>query len=267
VQAIDFHTHAFPEFLAERAIATLEAETDNVKAFLDGTVGELLRSMDRAGIETSVICSIATTPAQVDSILKWSKEIASDRIVPFPSVHPETPRVKDKLREIRDEGFVGIKLHPMYQDFELDSPKVYEIYEGFVDAGLIFVPHCGYDIAFPGDLRASVPRIANVLERFPSLTLVATHTGGWKQWEQVWELLVGKDVYFETSFSIEDSTRELVKKIIATHGAEKVLFGTDSPWRDQSSEKALVRSLGLGEEAERKIFRGNAERLLGRHEV
>jgi len=58
---IDFHTHAFPDELAARAIPFLEEE-GNVKAWLDGTAADLLRSMDRAGIERSVICSIATRP-------------------------------------------------------------------------------------------------------------------------------------------------------------------------------------------------------------
>jgi hypothetical protein len=65
----DFHTHAFPDALATRAIRALEAETDRVKARLDGRISSLLRSMDYAGIRRSVICSIATKPEQFDSIL------------------------------------------------------------------------------------------------------------------------------------------------------------------------------------------------------
>ena len=56
---IDFHTHVFPDFLAPRAIGLLEDEGD-VTACLDGTVGALIRSMDRAGIDGSVVATIAT---------------------------------------------------------------------------------------------------------------------------------------------------------------------------------------------------------------
>jgi 2-methylcitrate dehydratase len=72
---IDFHTHAFPDSLALRAIAVLEAEAPGVKAFLDERVSSLLASMDRAGIEKSVVCSIATKPSQYRAILSWSREI------------------------------------------------------------------------------------------------------------------------------------------------------------------------------------------------
>ena len=99
MKTIDFHTHAFPDFLAERAITQLQARAHGYRAFLDGTIPALLRSMDSAGIEKAVVCSIATTPAQVDSIIQWSAEIASDRIIPFPSIHPQTDDVKEKLIE------------------------------------------------------------------------------------------------------------------------------------------------------------------------
>ena len=65
---IDFHTHAFPDELAERVIKMLEDE-GGVKARLDGKISSLLGSMDKCGIEKSVICNIATKPAQFDSIL------------------------------------------------------------------------------------------------------------------------------------------------------------------------------------------------------
>jgi hypothetical protein len=95
---IDFNTHAFPDSLAGRAIAVLEAEASGVKAFLDGRVSTLLASMDRAGIEKSVVCSIATKPSQYPVILSWSKEIASERIIPFPSFHPDDPDYRERIR-------------------------------------------------------------------------------------------------------------------------------------------------------------------------
>ena len=60
---IDFHAHAFPDFLAARAVSHLEA-MGYTSAFLDGTVAALIASMDKAAISRSVICSIATEPRQ-----------------------------------------------------------------------------------------------------------------------------------------------------------------------------------------------------------
>ena len=84
---IDFHTHAFPDSIAKKAIPVLEKE-GNIPAFLDGTVSSLLSSMNNSGIEKSVVCNIATKIKQFDSILDWSEKIRSDRIIPFPSINP-----------------------------------------------------------------------------------------------------------------------------------------------------------------------------------
>ena len=121
MQAIDFHTHAFPDTLAERAVPLLESETENATACLDGKLASLLASMDRAGIVTSVVASIATKPTQWESILRWSASIASSKIIPFASVHPADPEALDHLEQIREAGIRGIKLHPYYQEFDVDE--------------------------------------------------------------------------------------------------------------------------------------------------
>jgi hypothetical protein len=98
---IDFHTHAFPDQIAETAVPALAAK-GKVTPCLDGTIDSLLASMDKAEVEKSVLCSIATRPGQFDSILAWSKEIRSEQIVPFPSFHPENPKGLENIRVIHN---------------------------------------------------------------------------------------------------------------------------------------------------------------------
>ena len=78
---IDFHTHAFPDSLARRAMKTLLDEAPGIEAYLDGTVGALLQSMDASGIERSVVCCIATKPDQFEPILHWCRAIRSERLI------------------------------------------------------------------------------------------------------------------------------------------------------------------------------------------
>jgi len=158
---IDFHTHAFPDSLAARAIAALEAEADYVwKAKLDGRVSSLLASMDAAGVDRSVVCPIATKPQQFDGILQWCQAIRSERIVPLASLHPEAEDLAGQIRRVADAGLVGIKLHPMYQDFDADDRRLDVLYSAVAEAGLLLVMHCGHDIAYPGSLQAHPDRIA-----------------------------------------------------------------------------------------------------------
>ncbi|MBN1675824.1 MAG: amidohydrolase family protein [Kiritimatiellae bacterium] len=260
---VDFHVHAFPDALAQRAMAALEAETDQVKARLDGTIASLLRSMDAAGIDRAVLCSIATKPEQFESILNWSRQIASDRIVPLPSIHPRDPAAAERLDRIAGEGFKGIKLHPYYQDFHIDEEAALPIYEKLQELGLIVVCHTGFDIAFPRIRRADPVGITHVTERFPDLKLVTTHLGAWEDWDEVERHMLGKPIYMELSFSLEPHSRAQAGKLLSEHPMDYLLFGTDSPWTDQAETIQRLRALDLGAARENAILGGNALRLLG----
>ncbi|MCB2180789.1 MAG: amidohydrolase family protein [Desulfobulbaceae bacterium] len=258
---IDFHTHAFPDALAETTVPALEKK-GNVSAALDGRVSSLVTSMDRAGVDKSVICSIATRPAQFRSIINWSHSIQNERIIPFPSFHPASPNALDEIETIHQEGFKGVKLHPYYQDFFLDEKRLETQFEKISDLGLIVVMHTGFDIGFPRELRADPSKIANLMKIFPNLKFIATHMGSWQQWDEVLDILAGKNVYLDIAFSLEYLSADKALQIINSHSADKLLFGSDSPWADQLDTINLLKSLKLKKTLEEKILGGNAERLL-----
>ncbi|NWF98168.1 MAG: amidohydrolase family protein [Nitrospirae bacterium] len=257
---IDFHTHAFPDELSERVMKLLEDE-GGIKACLDGKISSLLSSMNSCDIEKSIICNIATKPSQFDSILKWSKEIKTDRIIPFPSIHPYDPEAIEKIHIIKKEGFKGIKFHPYYQNFIIDEEKLFPVYKKICDENLILVMHTGFDFAFPRIRIADPEKIINILKKIPGLKLITTHLGAWEDWEEVSKHILGKPIYMEISFSLE-FLNDTVKKIFFNHPPEYILFGTDSPWTDQRNTLSLFKALNLGEEKEKLILRENAVRLL-----
>lgn len=261
-KAIDFHVHAFPDAIAARAISSLEAAAP-WKATAGGTVADLVASMDQAGVAASVVCAIATKPDQAEGILSWCRSIRTDRVIPLPSVHPKTPDAPAFLAKIAREGFPGIKLHPMYQEFAFDDPQMDAIYQAAIDCGLFIVSHCGNDVAFPDDDRASAVRIRRVLDKFPGLKLVCTHMGGWRDWQSSLENLAGRDVYMETSFSIGQMPAELFGEFIARHGIDRIMMGSDWPWARQDSTVQDIKSLGLDRKQTSAILHGNARRLLG----
>jgi uncharacterized protein len=258
---IDFHTHAFHDDLAPKAMSALEKRA-GIKAILDGRVSSLLASMDGCGIDQSVVCSIATKPAHFESIMEWSKAIRSDRIIPLLSVHPSDPDYVEKLRIVKAEGFKGLKFHPYYQDFIIDEDRMLRIYEAACKENLLIAMHTGYDIGFQKIRRADPAGIVRTLDRFPELKLVTTHLGSWKLWQEVNSVLAGKPIYMEISFSLENIETDPIKEIFMKHPKEYILFGTDSPWKDQAKTLSLYRQLGLGAETDAAVLAGNAERLL-----
>ncbi|MFO8007026.1 MAG: amidohydrolase family protein [Candidatus Brocadiia bacterium] len=262
---IDAHTHAFPDELAPKAIEVLNSEIEREAwAVLDGTISGLLRSMDDAGIERSVICSIATAPKQEAPILRWSLSVADERIIPLASVHPETPDPTVSVRRVAEAGLRGIKLHPQYQEFAVDERRLWPLYGAMAEAGLMLTFHAGRDIAFPPeDDRAAPRRILKVHQAFPEMPIVAAHMGGWKMWDEVAETLAGTDVYMETSYTFDMPEQEDVRRVVEMHPVERVLFGTDSPWREQGETLELVRRAYAEPAEQEMVLRRNAERLLG----
>jgi len=258
---IDFHAHIFPDALASRSIPALE-QKGNVKAQLDGTLTALLKSMDEAEIDKSVICSIATRPTQFGAIFDWSAQIRSERIIPLPSVHPDDPEIAAHLDRIGGEGFVGIKMHPYYQQFAIDEERMFLAYEKLCEEKMLVVMHTGYDIGFPYTDIASPARIAAVVKKFPDLLLVTTHCGAWKQWQEVRNLLLGRPVFMDISFSLDFMGREEAKSFLEAHDENYLLFGSDSPWADQKKAVQQLKELGLAAEREEKILYRNAARLL-----
>lgn len=259
---IDFHTHAFPDALAHRAVSSLE-ESGNIKAYGEGTIQSLLASMDAAGIEQSVLCSIATRPAQFADILQWSLAIRSERIIPLPSVHPRDELLLEHVRTVHALGLAGIKVHCFYQDFFLDDPALFPLYEELSNLGMLLVIHAGYDIAFPRERRADPARIDRVTRRWPKLKLIATHVGGWEEWDEVERLLIGRPVYLELSFGTDFMPAERLKRLLLAHPQEYLLFGSDSPWTDQKKSLEALRNLDLPQDLFERITSGNARRLLG----
>jgi predicted TIM-barrel fold metal-dependent hydrolase len=261
MKIIDIHTHAFPDNVAEKAIPLLEEE-GKIKAKLDGKISSLLSSMDKYGIEKSVICSIATKISQYNSILKWSKEIRTERIIPFPSFHPDDPLVFERIEEIKREGFKGIKLHPYYQKFIVDEEKMMKIYEKICKENLILVLHTGFDFAFERIRIADPEKIMNVKKTFHKLNLITTHLGAWEDWDNVEKFMIGKEIYMEISFSLEFLEKEKARRMILSHPSDYILFGTDSPWTDQGETLKLFKELKLPSQIEEKILYLNAQKLL-----
>ena len=258
---IDFHTHCFPDALAAKALPKL-SEHSGAKYYVDGTARGLRESMQKNGIDAGVLLQIATRPAQTPTVNAWAIEQNSSDIIAFGSVHPEYPHWKDELDRLADAGIKGIKLHPEYQEFDVNAPRVIPIYEHAFSRGLTIVFHAGIDIGFPDTLHAPPERFLAAYDTFKHGNVVLSHMGGWKMWDEVLSQLVGTSFYFDTSFCVGYIQPEQMKTIILKHGADKILFGSDTPWEDQAASLELVRGLNLGMDAEALILGENARRLL-----
>ena len=261
---IDFHTHAFPDTLAQRAIASVvKACGRQYEPCSDGTLSGLISNMDKFGVDISVVQPVITKPSQLETLNRWAKDIESERIISFGAVHPDTDDYKRDIDFICSLGFKGLKFHPEYQHFTLDDDKMLKIYDYAIHKGLILLFHAGFDPAFPPPYHSNPKMFAEVYKKLGGGTIVAAHLGGQKQWDEVEEYICGTDIYIDTSMGFEYYSKEQFMRIVKSHGADKILFGSDSPWSKADYELECIRSLPLTDEERELILSGNARRLLG----
>lgn len=275
---IDFHTHTFPDRIAAAAIGKLE-QAAHARAHSDGTQSGLLRCMHAAGVDRAVVLPVATNPLKCVSMNDTSHALdGQNGLIYFAAIHPDAPDWYEELGRVKNLGFKGVKIHPVYQGVAINDPRFVRILSRCGELGLIVVMHSGADIGFPGVEKCSPAMLRNALQQSGPVTLVAAHMGGWHNWQEVTEHLLDTGIYLDTAFSlgsispIDDhyAPEELPMlnemqfcKLVRLFGADHILFGTDSPWDDMQKSVARIRNLPLTEHEKTAIFSGNALRLLG----
>ena len=261
---IDFHTHIFPEAISHRTIATLE-KVSGIEAATNGTLDALLQSMEKTGVDMSVILPVVTKPSQFESVNLFAKSVNEqygDKLLSFGGIHPDCEDYKGKLRYIKELGLRGIKLHPDYQGVMIDDVRYMNIIEYASELGLIVSTHAGLDNVSPDLVHCPPDRMRKVIDVVKPEKLVVAHYGGWKRWEEVYEYLADADVYFDTAVTLDYIEQDMFLKIWEKHDKKKVLFATDSPWSDPGMIIAKVHDLPITQVEKEALFENNAKRLL-----
>lgn len=261
---IDFHTHTFPDRMAEKTVAHL-AKLGGLPPHTDGKRGSLLASMRAHGVDKSVVLPVATTPKQERSINALSAELnGKDGIFYAGAIHPDCEDVEATLDGIKASGLFGIKLHPDYQGVHFDDKRYLRIMREAAKRGLIIITHAGIDVGFRDHVHCTPKMILRVLEELSGVIdnkLILAHMGSYEMPDEVLQALCGKPVYMDTA-AVLDLYPEKCVEIIRRHGADKILFATDSPWKHQGDYLRLFQSLPLRDAEKELILHQNAEKLL-----
>jgi len=280
---IDIHTHTFPDSIAAKAVDILK-HNSHTQPFLDGTAASLSASCFAAGIDYAVVQPVATSPKQVadinDKAAEANRSAAKTRLLSFGCMHPAFAEPERELERAARKGIRGIKLHPVYQKTDMDDPSYVRVLKAAAANGLLVLIHAGVDVGFL-DLRYSDPdKIARAIDAAGCGRYILAHMGGWRQWGEAEALFAGReDVWIDTSFSLgamqpsgdgfyethsaERLDEEGFLRMKDAFGADRLLFGTDSPWEDQGKEVARIRGLRLSGEEKDAILGKNAAQLLG----
>jgi len=260
---IDFHTHIFPDDLAPKALSILLINIGNTyHPVTEGTKDSLLNNMNEWGIEVSVIQPVITKQSQTININRWAKSVCSDRFISFGGIYAHTDDYKRDIDYVVELGLKGLKFHCEFQNFHIDDSQMLKIYDYALSKGLIILHHTGFDPGFPAPFKSSPKQFAKIVDAMQGGVMIAAHFGGHAQWDDVEKYLMGKNIYLDTSMGFEYFSHEQFLRIVKGHGADKILFASDSPWSNAKDEINLLKSLPLTDHEKEMILGLNAERIL-----
>ncbi len=258
---IDCHCHIYPDKIADKAVESISSFYD-IEMDYDGRNSTLIENGRKNRVKHYIVFSVATTPKQVQSINSFIADAVQNSgglMTGLGSLHPDSDNMYEDFRHIKELGLKGVKLHPDFQKIAIDDErceKIYELCRGIMPV-LLHTGDSRYDFSNPD-------RVIPILEKYPDLTVIGAHFGGWSVWgEAVEKLSSYPNFYVDCSSSFDWLTTEKARDIIRAYGADKVMFGSDFPMWSYEQELERFFDLGLTGEETEKILYENAVRVFG----
>jgi uncharacterized protein len=231
------------------------------------TTAELLRIMDRAGVEKALAWLRPPYMREIEESNAYVYKAVCehpDRLLGFGWADPNfgvEKALAQARRCIEEYGFFGVKLNGAQNSFYIDDPRrALPVIEYIAETGKLLAFHVGAD-AFE---QTHPFRVAKIARRFPDLEILMVHMGG-----------VGHADLSNAAIEMAQECPNLtligssvrytaVLKAIHTLGAERVCFGSDTPFGlmhvEVAAYKALLEDFSP---AERELIMGdNINRLL-----
>jgi hypothetical protein len=276
---IDFHTHAFsPQINKNRnkyidsdpCFAILYSKKDAKLT----TADELIASMDKEGIDISVIVNIGWTTHELcvetnDYILE-SVARYPQRLIGFCTVQPNSyDAALAEIERCAQGGIRGVgEIRPDMQLFDLGDEVLMEPFvEVLKKHKLILLTHASEPIGhdYPGKGAVTPDMLYPFITSFPDLTIVCAHWGGGLPFYALMPEVahVMSNVFFDTAASPLIYSPQVYNQVTQLVGGDKILFGSDYPLLAQGRLLKEISSLELPEETRKLILSGNARRLLG----
>ncbi len=276
---IDFHTHIFPPRIKKNRSKYIDSDScfailyssPNAKL---ATADELIASMDKEGIDISVVLNVGWTTHELcvetndyilESVARYPK-----RLIGFCTVQPlSLGAALDEIERCAKGGIRGVgEMRPDMQLLDLrDEEVMTPLIEVITRHNLILLTHTSEPVGheYPGKGGITPDILYPLITSFPDLTLVCAHWGGglpfYALMPEVKKAM--SNVFFDTAASPFLYNPQIYNQVSQLVGADKILFGSDYPLLAQSRLLKEIESLDLPGETERLLLSGNAQRLLG----
>ena len=292
---VDIHAHAFPPTVRDRREALVASEPAFAEIYghrdaAMASAGDVLASMDAAGVDRTVICNFAwRDEALIDETNEYLLDAAArsgGRLIPFVSVSlaggprhgtaetEEAPQAtagdpRTRIRLLASAGARGIgELRPEQSGYNLANSDEADLLAWAAAAfDLPVLIHASEPVGhtYPGKEGQPIAGLYAFAKAAPGATVIAAHWGGglpfYALMPEVRDAL--ENVYFDTAASHLLYEPAVYRRVIDAVGVGKVLWGSDFPLTSQAKAVARTREAPLSEDELAAVLGGNAAALLG----
>jgi predicted TIM-barrel fold metal-dependent hydrolase len=222
------------------------------------TAEQMRELMDAADVKRTIVFPLNDPNARDDysgpNDVVWNAyEEYPHSFVPFFRLNPHLDYDKEFARCI-ERGFMGLKLHPVSQEFELDDPRVVRLFGMAAEEDLPVLIHAGFA------MQRIVEPLLPTVEAHPELRLILGHAAMLEVLEATRAFGDHPNVLFETSVVQAKDLYELCCSL----DPSRICFGSDIPYGDLPSTLhsilAAADAAGVPDEALPGILSENIRR-------
>ena len=226
---------------------------------IDADAEMLIRVADELGFDRLFVTHVTSLYYQMkegNDELGQDLQRFGDRLLGYVTIptHRLGHAAGDEIRRcVERYGMKGVKLysHPESPITEASSTAILET------AADLKLPILGHFTPDECDV---------LMKRVPEARIVMAHMGGQPYAMGNWHLAVEvaarhTNLYLDTASSQIDNG--MIEHAVEQLGADKILFGTDTPLLDPWVQRAKIEGAEITDEAKQRIFGGNLQRLLG----
>jgi predicted TIM-barrel fold metal-dependent hydrolase len=255
IEAIDVHAH-FGRY--DRG------KEDIVNEFMTGDAELVVRRARQANTRLTMVSPLeALLPRRGNNALLGNSNAAqivaqTDGLLQWVVIDPTKPATYKQAEEMLQlPKCIGIKIHPEEHGYPIREQGE-TIFEFAAAHRAVVLAHSSEQLS----LAANYLPFADA---FPEMRLILAHIGcGWDGdlTHQVRALERSKhgNVFADTS-SARSITPGLIEWAVRTVGADRILYGTDSPLYFAPMQRARIDHADLSDDEKRLILRDNAMRL------
>lgn len=245
MQTIDFHTHLGQSIFG-----------------YGQTLTQLLANMERCQIEQSVVCPVQPVdyhlPPENDRVADAVQQ-APQRLIGFARVDPRRPDAIPELQRcVQQLNLRGLFVHPWEESCPANSAQTKAL---CAEALRLHIPV----MIAGGHVRVSMPtQVMDLAQSLPDLTLIVTSGGQINisgiMLSEARQLLVEcPNTILETSGIYRE---DFIEDLVPVIGAERMVFGSNSPQYDLALEVLRPRLSHLEPQIQAQIASGTAQRIL-----